>query len=66
MKIIINGQPREFNAPVDLQAVITVCLADKRLVIAELNGQIIKTPLWAATPVREGDQLELVSFVGGG
>lgn len=66
MKITINGQPREIAAQPDLHSIIAVCLPDNRYVLAELNGEIIKKPLWAITPVREGDKLELVNFVGGG
>ena len=66
MKIKINGQERELNQSQDLQSVISRFCKDTRRVIAELNGQIVKSPSWDKTPVKEGDSIELVSFVGGG
>ena len=35
-------------------------------VAVELNREIVARARWAETPVREGDQLEIVHFVGGG
>ncbi|MCA9764044.1 MAG: sulfur carrier protein ThiS, partial [Gemmatimonadetes bacterium] len=32
----------------------------------ELNREIIRRPALAATPVTEGDVIEIVHFVGGG
>lgn len=66
MKIIINGQQKEFTGPDNLNAVIGSVCPDAGKVIAEVNGDIIKKDLWAARPIREGDRIELVSFVGGG
>ena len=34
--------------------------------VVELNQQIIKQQQWAATQLKTGDRLELLSFVGGG
>ena len=66
MKIIINGQSKNFNGPTQLNDVIAQFCKDASRVIAELNGDIIKKPSWNATTVKDGDMVELVSFVGGG
>jgi thiamine biosynthesis protein ThiS len=34
--------------------------------VVELNREIVRRPAIAATPVREGDVVEIVHFVGGG
>lgn len=47
------------------QVVDQFCKGNKH-VIAELNGTIIKADQWRALSIKEGDQLELISIVGGG
>ena len=41
-------------------------LSDMDLIVVELNRVILERDTYAATPVSEGDQIELVHFVGGG
>jgi len=66
MKITLNGQVKEFPNIPNLESIVDQFCKDKNPVIAELNGSIIKNPLWQETIVKEGDTIELVSFVGGG
>jgi thiamine biosynthesis protein ThiS len=40
-------------------------LKPDRLAI-ELDRKIVKPPIWAETPVRDGAEIEIVHFVGGG
>jgi thiamine biosynthesis protein ThiS len=66
MKITINGQERDFSSPQSLDSLIENVCKNKRHVIAEVNGSIIKTNQWDNTQVSDGDSIELVAFVGGG
>ena len=66
MKIILNGYLKEISDFSDLGAFIDHYRRVKSPVIAELNGEIIKDHLWNKTVLHDGDQLELISFVGGG
>ena len=66
MKITLNGKTRELTNALNLENVVGQFCKDKNPVIAELNGEIIKNPLWEETLIKEGDTIELVSFVGGG
>ena len=66
MKITINGQQKELTAAANLKDVIHQFCKDSNRVISELNGQIIKCAQWQDTPVKDGDTIELVNFVGGG
>ena len=66
MKLTINGQLKEISDAATLKSVIEGTLKDSSRAIAELNGQIIKKDRWDATAVKDGDAIELVSFVGGG
>ncbi|WP_417897454.1 sulfur carrier protein ThiS [Bacillus haimaensis] len=67
MKIWINGDQLEI--PNDVTTVAELLLhfqLDQKVVIVEKNKEILRKNLHAAEPVAEGDQLELVHFVGGG
>jgi len=37
-----------------------------KLVAIEYNGEILHRQFWAATPIQDGDRLEIVTIVGGG
>ncbi|MCA9400326.1 MAG: sulfur carrier protein ThiS [Candidatus Omnitrophica bacterium] len=66
MKITINGKIHELDSSQHLSSVIKGCGAKPEHIIAELNGKIIKQDQWDAVSIADGDQLELVTFVGGG
>jgi thiamine biosynthesis protein ThiS len=69
MKLQINGEVREFgNAPVPftLAALIESLAMKADRVAVELNRDIAPRDRWAQTALNEGDQLEIVHFVGGG
>lgn len=66
MKITINGQEKDFASSLSLEDLVDKLKKNKDHVIAELNGNIIKSKEWAGTTVNDGDSIELVTFVGGG
>lgn len=67
MNLTVNGQIKIIpDSALTLELAITAILPNKAHVIAELNGCLIKKDNWAQTPIKDGDQLELVTFVGGG
>ena len=68
MKLIINGEPREFSEPsMALSTLVTEKLGMKGdRVAVELNRQIVRRGAWESTLVNDGDRLEIVHFVGGG
>jgi sulfur carrier protein len=66
MKITINGNEKEFNNPIALEDLVGQFCKNSKHVIAEVNGEILRAPQWAGRSIKEGDSIELVSFVGGG
>ena len=64
--VVVNGQRRELAGPLSLQDLLDELDLDPRAVVVELNREIVRRPALAATPVRDGDRIELVHFVGGG
>ncbi len=65
MKLMINGEEREFTAPT-LAALIEQLGMKADRVAVELNRQIVARDRWNQTSLHDGDHLEIVHFVGGG
>lgn len=66
MHLTINGERREFPAPLTVAALLEqLGLAGKRIAV-EMNGEIVPKSRHSATPVGEGDRFEIVVAVGGG
>ena len=65
MKLTINGQQQD-SAPSTLAQLIEHLGMKQDRVAVELNRSIVPRDQWAATNLAEGDQLEIVHFVGGG
>ena len=66
MKIIINGKEKEIQDNIPLETLINNISKIPARVIAELNGNIIKKDVWHKIILSEDDNVELVTFVGGG
>ena len=65
MRLIINGEPRDTAAASVAELVAELGMKPDRVAV-ELNRKIAPRDSWAGTPLREGDELEIVHFVGGG
>jgi thiamine biosynthesis protein ThiS len=66
MQIILNGDPVEVAGPLTLGALLVQLGVDARRVAVEHNLNVIKRANYDITQVHEGDQIEIVNFVGGG
>ena len=66
MKITINGTQKEYTNPVPIQELVSQYCKNPKHVIAEVNGEIINADHWKDKSIADGDNIELVSFVGGG
>jgi len=66
MKVQINGDEREFSSPLSLASLLEQMGLKADRVAVELNRNIVSRDQWPTTELREGDQLEIVHFVGGG
>jgi thiazole synthase len=66
MTIILNGDPVEVGGPLTLSALLAQLGVDARRVAVEHNLNVIKRPNYETTQIQEGDQVEIVNFVGGG
>jgi thiamine biosynthesis protein ThiS len=64
--IVLNGDERRVPAGLMVGALLAELGLHPRLVVVEHNRAILDRSAYDATPVRDGDTLELVHFVGGG
>lgn len=65
MNITLNGEPRTTSAAT-LAALIDELGTKPDRVAVELNLEIVPRAAWPQTPLKDGDRLEVVHFVGGG
>ena len=66
MNLQINGAPRDVPAGLTLAALLEHLGMKGDRVAVELNRNIAPRDQWAATQLHDGDQIEIVHFVGGG
>jgi sulfur carrier protein len=65
MKVTINGDSQEVTAQTVLELLEALGLPPARTLV-ERNAAIVQRDVYGATPLAEGDVLELVRIVGGG
>jgi thiamine biosynthesis protein ThiS len=63
---MLNGDPFELAGPRTVLALLAELEIDARRVAVEHNLVVLKRAAFETTEVREGDQVEIVNFVGGG
>jgi len=66
VRIRVNGDPVELPAEVTILQLLEQLHVDPRLVAVEHNLSIIKRVRYESTLIADGDQIEIVKFVGGG
>ena len=66
MKIIVNGEERDFDGPLALAGLLEALEIRTPRVAAMVNGAVVKRDQRAETLLAEGDQVEIIQMVGGG
>lgn len=66
MRLMINGEEQAVAEIGDVAALVDLLGLDPRKVAVELNLAIVPRSIYGATPVCEGDRIEIVHFIGGG
>ena len=66
MTITLNGDRREIAEPLSVSQLLQQLDIDARRVAVELNLTVIKKGLYDSSIVKDGDEVEIVNFVGGG
>jgi sulfur carrier protein len=66
IQVKLNGEPRDLpDGGTVVQAVAELTTAPSG-VAAAVNGEVVPRGSWAATPLRDGDEVEVVTAVQGG
>lgn len=66
LTIKTNGEDRQIEGGSSLLNLLEALDLDPQTVVVELNRTIVRRPAFADTPLHNGDEVELVHFVGGG
>jgi len=66
MKLIVNGQSKEFMDNLTLQEIIDNLQITNKVMAAAVNMEIVKKDTWSTFKPKENDTIELLNFVGGG
>jgi sulfur carrier protein len=66
IQLMVNGEARTIAAPATLENLLTGLQLDPRMVVVELNREIVRRPQLGSIQLKTGDSVELVHFVGGG
>jgi sulfur carrier protein len=66
IRVHVNGKDRDVSSGLSVTGLLQSFDLDPLLVVVELNREILDRERFPATEIREGDQVELVHFVGGG
>ncbi len=66
LRVEINGKGREVSDGRTVAGLLEDLALDGRLVVVELNRQIVRRTEIEDVTLRDGDRIEIVHFVGGG
>ncbi len=66
MKIVLNGEERDIPGGLTVKGLLEhLGIAPERVAL-EINEEIVRKAAYSAIPVKEGDRVEVVQFMGGG
>lgn len=66
MRLTVNGETRDAPDSATLADLLALLGIEGKRVAVERNREIAPRSLWTSIVLSEGDQLEIVQFVGGG
>ena len=66
MNIKVNGENIEISDPLTINGLLKHIGLDDRRVAIERNLEIVPKSNYSVTNISDGDQIEIVHFIGGG
>jgi thiamine biosynthesis protein ThiS len=66
VRILLNGESHDLSSPVTVQTLLETLGIDPRRVAVERNLVVVRRAHYATELVGDGDEVEIVNFVGGG
>ena len=64
--VTLNGKPRDLPDGSSVARAVAELTSAPSGVAAAVNGEVVPRSSWAVTPLRRGDQVEVVTAVQGG
>jgi sulfur carrier protein len=66
MELLINGEKRAVNSAKNITDVVAELGLEPKMVLIEHNGTALRRSEWPNSPVKSGDQLEILRVSAGG
>jgi sulfur carrier protein len=66
VKIRLNGKLRDVADEATVAALVTELALDEGVIAVELNREVVRRGSYDAKRLRQGDEVEIVTLVGGG
>ncbi len=66
MQVIVNGDPETLDSATSVAGLLARRRLEPIRVAVEINEELVPRRAFAETMIREGDRIEIVTFVGGG
>ena len=66
MQIQVNGEPRQVREEINVTGLLQDLQLNVERVAVEINLEILDQRDFDARTLREGDRIEIMSFIGGG
>jgi thiamine biosynthesis protein ThiS len=66
LRIRLNGEAHDLDGPLSISALLAALHVDSRRVAVEHNLVVVKRAKYDEIVVKDGDEVEIVNFVGGG
>lgn len=66
MKLLINGEPKDVPDGLTIHALLELLALRSERVAVEVNTDVVRRARHAEHRLADGDEVEIVTFVGGG
>ncbi|MGI8759442.1 MAG: sulfur carrier protein ThiS [Acidimicrobiales bacterium] len=66
MRLVVNGEPRTVPHGSTVQGLTDSLGAARSGVAVALNGEVVARSAWSATPLHDGDRVEVLGAMQGG
>ncbi len=66
MDITVNGEEKRLDGPLTVAGLLAALELEPKKIAVERNLEIVPKSQFGATALMDGDQIEIVQFVGGG
>jgi len=66
MQIFVNGKAKEISEGIIVKTFIDTLRLNSKAIAVELNLKVVPKKEYDTKRLKEGDKIEIISFVGGG